>query len=65
MRALRFHAFGGPDVLTVEDVPPPSPRSGEVLVEVHAGGLNFADTEPDPPRSATSNGKPVAPTRRT
>ena len=45
MRALRFAAFGGPDVLHVEDVETPSPRAGEVLVEVHAGGLNFADTE--------------------
>lgn len=45
MRALRFDAFGGPDVLRVEDVETPSPREGEVLVEVHAGGLNFADTE--------------------
>lgn len=45
MRALRFAAFGGPDVLRVEDVPTPSPHAGEVLVEVHAGGLNFADTE--------------------
>ncbi|MDP2274827.1 MAG: zinc-binding dehydrogenase [Archangium sp.] len=45
MRALRFDAFGGPDVLQVEDVETPSPHAGEVLVEVHAGGLNFADTE--------------------
>jgi len=45
MRALRFSAFGGPDVLSVEDVPAPTPGAGEVVVEVHAGGLNFADTE--------------------
>ncbi len=45
MRALRFDAFGGPDVLRVDDVETPSPHEGEVLVEVHAGGLNFADTE--------------------
>ena len=45
MRALRFASFGGPDVLHVEDVETPSPHAGEVLVEVHAGGLNFADTE--------------------
>jgi NADPH2:quinone reductase len=29
----------------VEEVETPSPHAGEVLVEVHAGGLNFADTE--------------------
>ena len=45
MRALRFASFGGPDVLHLEDIQTPSPRAGEVLVEVHAGGLNFADTE--------------------
>ena len=45
VRALRFDVFGGPEVLRVEDVETPSPRAGEVLVQVHAGGLNFADTE--------------------
>lgn len=45
MRALRFSTFGGPDVLKVEDLETPTPGPGEVLVEVHAGGLNFADTE--------------------
>jgi NADPH:quinone reductase len=45
VRALRFDTFGGPDVLHVDDLATPSPHAGEVLVEVHAGGLNFADTE--------------------
>ncbi|MFZ5440060.1 MAG: quinone oxidoreductase family protein [Myxococcota bacterium] len=45
MRALRFSSFGGPEVLGVEDVPEPAAGPGEVLVEVHAGGVNFADTE--------------------
>ncbi|MGV3622882.1 MAG: quinone oxidoreductase family protein [Archangium sp.] len=45
MRALRFHAFGGPEVLRIDDVPVPPLAGGEALVEVHAGGLNFADTE--------------------
>lgn len=45
MRALRFHAFGGPEVLRVDTLDAPTPGDGEVLVEVHAGGLNFADTE--------------------
>lgn len=45
MRALRFHSFGGPEVLSIDDVEVPSRGDGEVLVEVHAGGLNFADTE--------------------
>ena len=32
-------------MLRVEEVQTPSPQLGEVLIEVHAGGLNFADTE--------------------
>lgn len=45
MRALRLHAFGGPEVLSVDEVPTPTPGPGEVRVAVHAAGLNFADTE--------------------
>lgn len=45
MRALRFHAFGGPEVLRVDELDVPEPGAGEVRVDVHAGGLNFADTE--------------------
>ncbi len=45
VRALRFDVFGGPEVLKVEDVETPSPHAGQVLVQIHAGGLNFADTE--------------------
>jgi len=33
----------GPDALTVQDVSDPSPKPGQVIVEVGAGGLNFAD----------------------
>ncbi|WP_234628751.1 NADP-dependent oxidoreductase [Afifella sp. H1R] len=43
MKAVRFHAFGGPDVLRYEDAPKPSPAPGEVLVRVHAIGLNPPD----------------------
>ncbi|MFF1868618.1 NADP-dependent oxidoreductase [Streptomyces sp. CB03911] len=43
MGAIRVHAFGGPDVLRYEQVPVPEPAPGEVLVEVHAAGLNPPD----------------------
>jgi NADPH:quinone reductase-like Zn-dependent oxidoreductase len=43
MRAVRFHEFGGPEVLVVEEVPRPTPKEGEVLVRVHAAGVNPAD----------------------
>lgn len=43
MKAVRLHAFGGPDVLTYEDAPKPDVRPGEVLVGVRAIGLNPPD----------------------
>ncbi|MCA2980097.1 MAG: zinc-binding dehydrogenase [Myxococcaceae bacterium] len=46
MRALRFHRFGPPEVLRVDEVAPPAaPAPGFATVEVHAVGVNFADTE--------------------
>ena len=36
--------FGGPEVLSVSDVPRPEPRPGEVLVQVTRAGVNFGDT---------------------
>ena len=45
MRAIVMHATGGPEVLELQVVPTPRPRRGEVLVEIHATGVNFADTE--------------------
>jgi NADPH2:quinone reductase len=44
MRMVRFAAPGGPDVLEVVDVAPPSPGEGEVLVAVEYAGVNFIDT---------------------
>jgi len=43
MRAARFHRFGGPDVLVVEDVPEPRLGAREVLVAVRAAALNPKD----------------------
>ena len=43
MKAVRIHEFGGPDVLRYEDAPKPVPKPGEVLVRVHAIGLNPPD----------------------
>ncbi|MBL8937529.1 MAG: zinc-binding dehydrogenase [Archangium sp.] len=45
MRAVRFHEFGGPEVLRLEAVAVPECTPGHVLVDVHAVGINFADTE--------------------
>jgi NADPH2:quinone reductase len=44
MRAVRYHEHGGPGVLEVEDVDRPEPGGDEVLVRVHAAGVNPVDT---------------------
>lgn len=43
MKALVITRFGGPDVLEVQDVPDPHAGPDQTLVQVQAGGLNFAD----------------------
>ncbi|MFE8700433.1 zinc-binding alcohol dehydrogenase family protein [Cytobacillus sp. FJAT-54145] len=44
MKAVQFTEYGGPDVLKVVDVDKPTPKENEVLIEVHAIGVNYADT---------------------
>jgi NADPH2:quinone reductase len=39
MRAILVEQFGGPDVLRVQDVPLPQPKSGEVLVRINSAGV--------------------------
>jgi NADPH:quinone reductase-like Zn-dependent oxidoreductase len=43
MKAIRLHEFGGPEVLRAEEVAVPRPGPGEVLVRVHAVGINPPD----------------------
>lgn len=43
MRAVRCHQYGDLANLTVDEVPTPVPGPGQVLVAVHAVGINFAD----------------------
>jgi NADPH2:quinone reductase len=44
MRAIVVREFGGPDVLKVEEVPDPVPTGQQLLVRVHAAGVNPFDT---------------------
>lgn len=43
MKAVRLHEFGGPDVLKYEEAPRPLFGSDEMLVRVHASGVNPVD----------------------
>src|SRR5262249_17198672 len=43
MRAVVFERNGGPEVLEYTNVPEPALKDGEVLVDVHAIGVNFRD----------------------
>src|SRR5437763_2395135 len=43
MKAIRIHNYGGPKVLQYEDAPRPKPQTDEVLIRVHAAGVNPID----------------------
>ncbi|WP_032378472.1 quinone oxidoreductase family protein [Rhodococcoides fascians] len=44
MRAIRIDNTGGPEVLTVVDLPVPTPGAGQILVRTDAIGINYIDT---------------------
>ncbi len=43
MKAIQFHATGGPEVLKLVDLPIPEPGTGQVLIRVEAIGVNFIE----------------------
>jgi NADPH:quinone reductase-like Zn-dependent oxidoreductase len=42
-QAIRVHHYGGPEQLRLEQMQRPEPQTGEVLLRVHAAGVNQAD----------------------
>ena len=44
MRAVICRAWGEVESLTVEDVPAPTPARGQVLIDVRATAVNYADS---------------------
>jgi NADPH2:quinone reductase len=58
MKAIRVHEIGGPEVMRLEEVPDPQPMAGQVLVRIHAVGVNPFDTYM---RAGAYSIKPVLP----
>lgn len=44
MKTIRFHEYGDPHVLQLDDLPTPDPAAGQVRVRLTAAGVNFIDT---------------------
>src|SRR5690349_866528 len=44
MKAIRVHAFGGPENLKYEDAPDPKSGPGQVVVRIRAAGVNPVET---------------------
>jgi NADPH2:quinone reductase len=44
MRAIQLTEFGGPETLVVRDLPDPQAGDGQVVLDVLAAGINYADT---------------------
>lgn len=61
MKAMAAHSFGSPEVLRYEEFPRPVPGAGQVLVELHAIGVNFTDLLALEGRSQLKRQLPIVP----
>lgn len=46
MKAIRVKNFGPPEVMRLEEIPDPMPGKGEVVVKLHAAGINPVEINP-------------------
>lgn len=58
MKAIRVHETGGPDVMRLDELPDPVAGPGQVVVRIHAAGVNPVDTYI---RSASQGRQPELP----
>lgn len=56
MKGFIVREFGGPENMLWEELPDPVPEAGQVLVDVYASGINFAETRM---RAGTYSGQPL------
>ncbi len=56
MKAIRVHQFGGPEVLKLEEIAVPEPATDQILVRIHAAGVNPVETYIRSGRYASSPG---------
>lgn len=61
MKAVQFTRFGPPDVLELVELPVPEPGLSEVLVRVHAAGVNFFEVLMRADRYAVTPDLPMFP----
>lgn len=61
MKAVQVTRFGGPEVLAYADVPDPSPAEQQVVIQVEAIGVNFADTGAREGRHISAGTPPFTP----
>jgi NADPH:quinone reductase-like Zn-dependent oxidoreductase len=61
MKAVRIHRFGGPEVLSYEEVPRPNPGEGQVMVRLKAAGVGPWDSWVRSGQSALPQPLPLIP----
>jgi NADPH2:quinone reductase len=61
VRAIQITEFGGPETLVVRELPDPQPRDGEVVMDVLAAGVNYADTHQTEDSYLTKQTLPLIP----